>query len=191
MSQKTDTRPLASIQLGHGNVELEVFLEPTCPFSKRAFEKLPSLVSAVGEDKLTVNIRFVSQPWHLFSGIVTRSILAASATDGGTAAALKAMAAIYQNRDNFEFENHCSGPNMNRTPAEIVDDISKLTGIDLSEAFKLKSVDQALRWHTKYSRQNGIHSSPTFVINGLVEPAMSSGQTIEEWSQLFAPHLRT
>ncbi|MGE8944062.1 DsbA family protein [Leptospira interrogans] len=191
MSSKNDTKLLAPIELGRGDLEMEVFLEPTCPFSKRAFEKLPSLVSAVGEDKLTVKVRFVSQPWHLFSGIVTRSILAASATDGGTAAALKAIAAIYQNRDDFEFENHCSGPNMNRTPAEIVDDISKLTGIDLSEAFKLKSVDHALRWHTKYSRQNGIHVSPTFAINGLVEPAMSSGQTIEEWSELLAPYLST
>jgi hypothetical protein len=30
-----------SLELGHGRTVLEVFLEPTCPFSKRAFEKLP------------------------------------------------------------------------------------------------------------------------------------------------------
>lgn len=181
------TTALAPIELGHGPTELEIFLEPTCPFSKRAFEKLPQLVAAVGPDKLTVKIRFVSQPWHLFSGIVTRSILATSATKGGTEAALKAMAAVFEHREDFEFENHSSGPNMHRTPSDIIADISRLTGVELSDAFKLKSVDTALRWHTKYTRQNGIHVSPTFMINGLVEPAMSSGQDVQEWAKLLAP----
>ena len=62
-------------------------------------------------------------------------------------------------------------------PAQIIAHLSDLTGIDLSEAFKLKSVDQALRWHTRYSRQNGVHVSPTFAVNGLVNNAMSSGQS--------------
>ncbi len=179
----------APLELGHGKTELEVFLEPTCPYSKRAFAKLPALVEAVGEDRLTVRIRFVSQPWHLFSGIVTRAILAASATPGGKAAAFKAMEGIYADREAFEFEDHSHGPNMNRTPAEILADISKLAGTDLSSAFRLKSVDQAMRWHAKYVRQNGVHESPTFAINGLVERNMSSGQTVEEWAELIKPHL--
>ncbi len=177
------------IELGHGKTELEAFLEPTCPYSKRSFEKFPALVAAVGDDKLTVKIRFVSQPWHLFSGIVTRAILAASATEGGKAAALKAMAGIYQNREDFEFENHSHGPNMDRTPAQIIAEIGKLAGADLSEAFKLKSVGDAMRWHARYYRQNGVHVSPTFAIDGLIEPKMSSGQTIEEWAELLRPHL--
>jgi Thioredoxin len=183
------TTELAPIEFGHGRTELEIFLEPTCPFSKRAFEKLPQLVATVGPDKLTVKIRFVSQPWHLFSGIVTRSILAASATKGGTEAALKAMAAVFDHREEFEFANHSAGPNMHRTPSDIIADISRLTAVELSDAFKLKSVDTALRWHTKYTRQNGIHVSPTFMINGLIEPAMSSGQTVEEWAKLLSPHV--
>jgi hypothetical protein len=184
-----NTTVLAPIELGQGCTSLEVFLEPTCPFSKRAFEKLPQIVAAVGPDKLTVKIRFVSQPWHLFSGIVTRSILAASATKRGTEAALKAMAAVFEHREDFEFENHSSGPNMHRTPSDIIAEISRLTGVEISDAFKLKSVDTALRWHTKYTRQNGIHVSPTFMINGLIEPAMSSGQDVEEWAKLLSPHV--
>ena len=183
MTETRDTKNPEPIELGHGAFELEVFLEPTCPYSKRAFEKLQPLLDAVGEDKLTIKIRFLSQPWHLFSGIVTRSILAASATEGGKQAGLAAMSAVFDHREEFEFENHCSGPNMDRTPAEIIAHISDLTGIDLSEAFKLKSVDQALRWHTRYSRQNGVHVSPTFAVNRLINNSMGSGQSIEEWSK--------
>lgn len=177
-----NTKEPAPLDLGHGPTELEVFLEPTCPFSKRAFAKLEPLVEGVGPDRLTVRIRFVSQPWHLFSGIVTRTILAASAA-GGKEAAFNAMRAVYDLREEFEFENHSSGPNMDRTPAEIVAHISDLIGIDLSEAFRLPSVGAALRWHTRYARQNGIHFSPTFVVNRIANNNMSSGQTIEEWAK--------
>lgn len=180
---------LPTIALGHGPLELEVFVEPTCPHSKRAFGKLRPLLAAIGEDRLTITIRFVSQPWHLFSGIVIRAILAASATEGGVAAALRAMDGIYANREDFEFENHSSGPNMNRTPAEILREIERLADVDLSEAFRLGSVDRAMRWHARYYRQNGIHESPTFMINGLVEPKMSSRQAVEEWSELLGPLL--
>ena len=106
----------APLELGHGTTELEVFLEPTCPFSKLAFGKLAPLLDRVGHERLTIKIRFVSQPWHLFSGIVTRTILAASATAGGRDLALTAMRAVYDRREEFEFEDHSSGPNMDRTP---------------------------------------------------------------------------
>jgi hypothetical protein len=101
------------------------------------------------------------------------------------------LAGIFERREDFEFEDHHSGPNMHRTPAEIIADISRIVGVDLSEAFKLKSVDRALRWHTKYARQNGVHESPTFMIDGLIEPKMSSGQTVEEWLSILRPHLGT
>ncbi|MCP4383839.1 MAG: thioredoxin [Hyphomicrobiales bacterium] len=178
--QDQDVAPLT---LGHGLAELEAFLDSTCPHSKRAFGKLQPLLDLVGADNLTIRIRFVCQPWHLFSGIVTRAILAASATEGGKNTALKAMAGVYANRDDFEFEHHHSGPNMDRTPNQILRDISELAGTDLSEAWKLKSVDQALRWHTKYSRQNGVHVSPTFAVDRIVVPSMGSRQTIEEWRE--------
>jgi hypothetical protein len=183
LTAEQDAKNPQPIELGHGKIELEIFLEPTCPFSKRAFAKLEPLLNAIGEDRLTIKIRFVSQPWHLFSGIVTRTILAASATPGGKRAGLKAMSAVFDHREEFEFEEHCAGPNMDRTPAEIVAHISALTGIELGEAFKLKSVEQVLKWHTKYVRQNGVHFSPTFVVNRIVNNAMSSGQTIEEWAK--------
>jgi hypothetical protein len=172
------------LELGHGAVELEVFLEPTCPYSKLAFGKLQPLLDAVGEDKLTVKIRFVSQPWHLFSGIVTRAILAASATPEGKEAALSAMRAIYDHREEFEFGgDHASGPNMDRTPAEVIAHLSKLIGVDLAEAFRLPGVGAALRWHTRYARQSGVHFSPTFAVNRIVNTTMSSRQTVEEWAK--------
>ena len=53
---------------GRGPRTFEAFLEPTCPYSAKAFPKLAELLAAAGEDRLTVKIRLLSQPWHLFSG---------------------------------------------------------------------------------------------------------------------------
>ncbi len=38
-----------------------------------------------------------------------------------------------------------------------------------------------MKWHAKYARQNGIHVSPTFMIDGLIAPDMSSGDAVESW----------
>ena len=183
--QSSVSRDIQPIRLGRGELELEVYLEPTCPFSKRAFAKLQPLVSAVGASQLSIHIRFLSQPWHLFSAVVTRSILAATATAGGAEAGLKVISTVFENREDFICTDHCAGPNLNRSPADIVGHISQLSGIDLSEVFRLDSVTRAVKWHTKYARQNGVHSSPSFAINGLLNDAMSSGQSIEEWAQLL------
>jgi hypothetical protein len=47
---------------GHGPRVFELFLEPTCPFSVRAFRKLDETLALAGEDRITVKIRLQSQP---------------------------------------------------------------------------------------------------------------------------------
>ena len=76
-----------------------------------------------------MKIRLLSQPWHLFSGIVCRGDLAASTTAGGREAARRVMAAVYANREAFEFTRHCSGANMDETPNGILARIEALSGI--------------------------------------------------------------
>src|SRR6516162_1612009 len=53
---------------GHGPRIFEVFLEPTCPFSVKAFAKLEDLLDQAGEDRITIKVRLQSQPWPMYSG---------------------------------------------------------------------------------------------------------------------------
>ena len=166
---------------GRGGKILEVFLEPTCPFSGRAFGKLDELLARAGEDRLTIKIRLLSQPWHLFSPVVTRAILAASTTGQGKSAAKAAMAAVFAHRDEFDLTNHCSGPNLDLSMRGILDLIERYSGLAVSVAFELPDLDREIKWHAKYARQNGIHVSPSFLIDGLLAADMSSGDTVEAW----------
>jgi hypothetical protein len=105
---------------GHGRRIFEVFLEPTCPYSARTFGKLDQLLTEAGEDRITLKIRLHSQPWHLFSGVVVRCVLAASTLPAGKAAAKTVLAAVFAHREEFEFEHHATGPNRDATPNDII-----------------------------------------------------------------------
>ncbi|MDQ8023332.1 MAG: DsbA family protein [Moraxellaceae bacterium] len=169
------------LEWGHGRKILEVFLEPTCPYSGRAFGKLDALLALAGEDRLTIRIRLQPQPWHMFTPVTTRAILAASTTAGGREAARKVMAAIYAHRDEFEPVDHCRGPLLDKAPAELLARIEELSGFALRAAFEDSALTQPVKWQARYARQNGIHVSPSFMVDGLLVPDMSSGDEVEAW----------
>lgn len=171
---------------GHGPIEFETFLEPTCPYSALAFDKLGRLLAEAGEHRITLRIRLHSQPWHMFSPVVVRSIIAASTLPAGKEAAKAAMAAVYAHRDEFEFDDHATGPNREATPNDIIRRIEAYSGLTLMEAFSLPGLDREVRWHTRYARQNGIHVSPSFMIDRIVQADMSSGDSLESWLEKLA-----
>ncbi|MBB6488954.1 thioredoxin domain-containing protein [Rhizobium lusitanum] len=171
---------------GHGPRTFEVFLEPTCPFSVRAFNKLDALLDRVGDDKITIKIRLQSQPWHMYSGVLVRCILAASTLAGGKETAKMLMAAIAAHREEFEFTHHAGGPNMDVTPNQLIERLERYSGVELKGAFTIPDLDREIKWHSKYARQNGIHVSPTFMLDGLVQADMSSGDEVEVWAKKLA-----
>jgi len=173
----------AELAWGHGPRVFEMFLEPTCPFSNRALGKIKELLATAGEDKITVKIRLHSQPWHLYSGVVVRAILAASTLENGRDAALRVMEAVAAHREEFEFDKHCTGANRTATPNDIIARIERYSGVKLAAAFDIPDLDRAIKMHCRYARQNGIHASPSFMIDGLVEPGIGSGDAVSAWAQ--------
>ena len=51
----------------------------------------------------------------------------------------------------------------------------------IAKAFSIPDLDREVKWHSKYARQNGIYVSPTFMIDGLVQADMSSGDLVADW----------
>ena len=171
---------------GRGPRAFEVFLEPTCPYSARAFGKLDEALALAGDDKITVKIRLHSQPWHLYSGVITRCVLAASTLPEGKEAAKRALAAVYAHREEFEFEKHAGGPNMDATPNQIIARLEGYSGLALAHAFAAADLNREMIWQCKYARQNGVHVSPTFMIDGIVRPDMGSGDAVADWAAKLA-----
>ena len=78
MVEKNSAWRAEPLTWGQGSRVFEVFLEPTCPFSAKAFGKLDETLQSAGANNVTLKIWLHSQPWHLFSGVITRCALAAS-----------------------------------------------------------------------------------------------------------------
>jgi hypothetical protein len=134
---------------GQGPRLFEMFLEPTCPYSVRAFGKIEALLETAGPERVTARIWLHSQPWHMFSGVIVRSILAASMLPGGRENAWQVLAEVGARREEFEFEKHCRGPNMDATPREIIARIEGYTGLRLAQ---MKSGDQEVLHSQRYAR---------------------------------------
>jgi len=168
---------------GHGPIEFAMFLEPTCPFSAKAFGKIDELLVKAGADKISLKVYLHSQPWHMYSGVITRAIIAASTLNGGKETARAVMNAVYAHRDDYEFDDHASGSNMDATPSQILERIKKDSDVDVAEAFAIPALTQPVKNHTRFARQNGIHVSPTFMIDGLIAPSIGSGDEVESWME--------
>jgi hypothetical protein len=145
-------------------------------------------VSTAGEDRITVKLRLQSQPWHMYSGVIVRCILAASTLESGKAAAKSVMAAVAAHREEFEFDRHCSGPNLDATPNDVIRRIERYSGVKLAEAFAIPDLDRKVKWQSRYARQNGIQVSTTFMIDGLVQADMSSGDPVADWVARLQKH---
>jgi protein-disulfide isomerase len=169
------------LEWGHGPRTVDVFLEPTCPFCALAFGKLKTLLELAGQDAITLRIFLHSQPWHTFSSVVVRAILAASATEGGKDAAYLVMEKVFEHRDEFICIDHCSGPNLDKSPADILKRMEALTGLELRPGFERKEVTDVMKRHTRIARQNGVHMSPTFIVDGLINDKVSSGDPVGKW----------
>jgi len=152
----------------------------------RALKKMHPLLERVGEDRLTIKLRLHQQPWHLYSAVVTRCIIAASTLENGRDRAWKVIEAVMGHREEFVFKNHATGPNRQTTPDEVIARLEALSGVELAAAFDIPDLDDEAKWHAKYSRQNGIHVSPTFILNGLIQPQMGSGDAVEDWADIIA-----
>ena len=100
----------------------------------------------------------------------------------GREQAHKVMQAVADHREEFEFTDHCSGPNMNATPQQIIERIERYSHVLLGAAFARPELQDVIKWHSKYARQNGIHVSPTFMVNGLVQPDLGSGDDVSVWA---------
>lgn len=187
MTETTSAWHAEPLSWGRGPRQFEMFLEPTCPYSIKAFAKLDETLAAAGPDKITIKLCLHSQPWHMYSGVVVRCALAASTLPAGKEAARAVLAAVAAHREEFEFTRHCAGPNMDTTPKQIIARIESYSGLTLADAFAIPNLDREVKRHTRYARQNGIHVSPTFMIDGLVQADMSSGDKVSDWvSRLLA-----
>jgi protein-disulfide isomerase len=156
----------------------EAFLDFHCPFSNKLFGTVTSILDEFPNLEFRVVVHL--QPWHPQATFMSLVVLATHMV--APARTFDLMHALYKHQSEYsDQECHEQSP---RQLFEKLFALAKSVGVDeaalrnqLSPDLRERVVAE-LKRHTKYSRQNGIHVSPTVMVNGLVNNEVSSG-----WSQ--------
>jgi len=177
-------------------VIVEVFLDLLCPFSKKAYLRLKEVVDHY---KSQVQVRIINfvQPWHpqaYYLSIVGASAYIASnkASPGsGDGQLFKYFDVAYDH-----IEDYSDAKVAQKTAEQLLNEAATLaagvTGLTKETILQVVKEDPTviyMKIHQKYARQNGIHVTPTFLINGLNEASISSGWTLEQWNTFLDPIL--
>ena len=163
---------------------VQVFIDVTCPFSKKIFN------SVTGDDckdvMADVDLTFIlyPQPWHAQATPLALAALAVQ--ELAPASFIPYLTKLFEEREvSWTDETSCD-----RTYTEHVDLLAtyaKDLGLDeaaFREAFA--GAVQSLKFCAKFGRQNGIHVTPTVIVNGIIDNAVSSSWGKSEWTDLFA-----
>ncbi|KAG7095921.1 hypothetical protein E1B28_006605 [Marasmius oreades] len=204
MALQPSLRPLIIAGSPNSPHTLEIFLDYVCPFSAKmalAIENvLRPLFGPNGkyEGKVKVVFRNQVQPWHSSSTFVHEASLAVARSSPDNFWAFS-LALFKRQGEYFDI------PTSTLTPLQIRAKLAKLAtdvvgsqlSDELSELLKLKSspnggvdVTDDLKYTVKFSRQNGIHVSPTAMWDGVTANEISSSWSEKEWIEFFATKVR-
>ncbi|KAF8645475.1 hypothetical protein AX16_007761 [Volvariella volvacea WC 439] len=199
MALQPSLRPL--IVAGDHNAPhtLDIFLDYVCPFSAKMARAIDTVLKPrLGpggkyDGKVKAIIRLQVQPWHASSTLTHEAGLAVLRASPEHFWPFT-LALFNVQGEYFDI------PSSTLTPLQIRE---KLAGVaatvippEAVEKFKdllaLKStpnggtaVTEDLKYTIKFSRQNGIHVSPTVLWDGLIQNEISSGWGESEWENFL------
>ncbi|KAJ7194546.1 hypothetical protein GGX14DRAFT_678631 [Mycena pura] len=200
MALQPSLRPLIIAGTADAPHTLDVFLDYVCPYSAKMSAAIDSvlvpLLSAGGKyhSRVKVVFRPQVQPWHATSTLVHEAGLAVARVSPEQFWPFS-LALFKRQGEYFDI------PSSTLTPLQIRDKLAALaaevipanaTG-SFADLLALKSspnggnaVTDDLKYTIKFSRQNGIHVSPTVLWDGLVANEISSSWGGKEWMEFLA-----
>jgi len=167
-------------------IYLEVFLDLTCPNSKKAYPVIKEIQKTFPE-KVQVVVHPWIQPWCPQSYILFTAAIGAKLL-GGIEKFWAMTDLLYQHSDEFAEEKLKTV-----TPQQLCEklaDCAASLGLDKTkflEIVKSEEVKRHIKWSTHYGRQNGIHYSPTFMLNGLKMREDEYTWDINKWKDALEP----
>lgn len=156
-----------------------------CPHSKRAYPLIRNLVEHY-DGKVQARINVWCQPFHHQEVLLAKGVIAAGLIN--RSAGWRMLEQIYEHQDQFSDERV-----FNRSAAEIYNRLAELVerhGVEKRRFLEMVHSDEVmwrLKFMTHYGRQNGIHFSPSFMLQGLHIHEAESTWSMDKWRKLIDP----
>jgi len=173
---------------------VELFLDLTCPFSRKMFYAVHDDISDGGklEGKAKFILQNVIQPWHAQSTVLHEAALAVKRLDASQC--IPFCKALYDNYDSFT-SSAVREETRGQTVERLVALAEKECGVSSAEMRKLletkgdgnasSAVTQEIKWYVKQHRARGVHVTPTVFVNGIEAPQCGSAWTAEDWAAMI------
>jgi len=205
MALQPSLRPLILVGPPDAPHTLDIFLDYVCPFSAKMAKAIDTMLIPLLKEggeyagKVKLIIRLQVQPWHSTSTLTHE-------------AALAAMRASPENFWPFSLElfkhqqEYFDIPASSLSPLQVRQKLAELASTvipaDAVDRFKALltlqgtpnggvQVTDDLKYMVKFSRQNGVHGSPTVLLDGLIAPEIESSWTEKEWRSFLATKAAT
>jgi len=170
---------------------VQVFLDFSCPYSRKMFTVLFKEVIPVFRHRVAFVLHNQVQPWHFQSTFLHEAFLAVNKISPDRAWPFAHVL--------FEHQESVFGDEkmFNKSRGDIYKEIMKLVRTD--PAINVAQIEQQLtpvpeknnenpiimefKQGVKYTRTLGVHVSPTVLINGLIDDSISSSWTFAQWNE--------
>lgn len=182
---------------GPAQTKIDVYLDLTCPFSKKSFVRVMELTKRSAELPLPVQFHIyqIPQPWHPQS--TTLHQVALATLEVAPAQYLQVLGVLFERQTDF-FDVFC----WNTTRDELIDKVIGTIGDVLDEKQRASvkhlcsmnkelekegqqnvgsRIDKVFKAVVKHHRKAGVHVSPTVFCNGQEAEQVSSGWDFAQW----------
>jgi len=166
------------------NYTLDVFYDHLCPYSAQAF---PNLYHYWINNQywLRMVLHMVPLPYHYYSFDVTRAGRFLQSNYGQTNfTAFLTWVFNHQSR-YLETAQSWDQPTLF---SSLASDANVATGIDPALVLNALTTDEfemSTRLSWKYAMSKSISGTPTYMLNGVIVPAMGGFQTYQDWQTFF------
>lgn len=173
-------------RLGSGDapVQIDVFVDLQCPFSKKAWPTMMALVNEDDRDRLAIAAQPMVLCDHRQSWDLTKTIAAIAQYD--PLQGWKLISHFYQHQQAFASEAFQTQTRENLY--DLIEDLIEkfdpsLPKGDIVETVKQDSGEVANRAKAsiRYGIDRGVWSTPTFLVNDSEVPHLESSSTLQDW----------